>query len=83
MPVRQGNSHSGTAPFNVYEAKDGYVSMCVVTAENWRSLLVALNREELANDPRFVHLTARLEHRQEVKRPILHGDIHPLRPFLA
>ena len=63
MPVRQGNSHSGTAPFSVYEAKDGYVSMCAVTAENWRSLLVALNREELANDPRFAHLTARLEHR--------------------
>jgi len=66
MPVRQGNSHSGTAPFNVYEAKDGYVSMCAVTAENWRSLLVALNREELANDPRFAHLAARLEHRQDV-----------------
>lgn len=65
-PVRRGNTHPGGAPFNVYTAKDGYVSICAVTARQWKSILSAMNREELADDPRFASLNTRREHRDEI-----------------
>jgi len=66
IPERMGNAHVGSAPFNVYKASDGYVSLCALTARDWHNLLVALGREELAQDPRFANLLARRRHRQEV-----------------
>ena len=38
-PERRGNTHPGGVPFNVYQARDGYVSICAVSAQNWKSLL--------------------------------------------
>lgn len=52
-PERRGNGHQGTVPFNVYRARDGWVSLCVVTAEEWRGVLASLGRPELIDDPRF------------------------------
>ena len=66
IPERRGNTHPGGVPFNVYQAKDGYVSICAVSAQNWKSLLKALSREELLADPRFVNLQKRMEFRDDV-----------------
>jgi formyl-CoA transferase len=66
IPERMGNAHPGSVPFNVYRARDGYLSLCVVTAREWESLLAALGREELAADPRFAGLLERREHREEI-----------------
>jgi crotonobetainyl-CoA:carnitine CoA-transferase CaiB-like acyl-CoA transferase len=66
-PERRGNGHPGTVPFNVYRARDGWVSVCAVTAEEWRHVLAAMNRPELAADPRFDGgVTNRQEHRAEI-----------------
>lgn len=65
-PQRNANAHVSGAPFNAYEARDGYVAICAMTASDWGKLLVAIGREELANDPRFANIIARREHRQEV-----------------
>ena len=66
MPKQRGNTHPGGVPFNVYRAKDGYVSICAVSARNWKSLLEALKREDLLDDPRFVNLQKRMEFRDDV-----------------
>jgi crotonobetainyl-CoA:carnitine CoA-transferase CaiB-like acyl-CoA transferase len=52
-PVRRGNGHQGAVPFNVYQARDGWVSICAVTTEEWMHLLGAMDKTELAGDPRF------------------------------
>ena len=65
-PRRQANAHVSGAPFNVYEAKDGYVSVCAVSAADWRKLIAALDRKDLEQDPRFSNLLKRREHREEV-----------------
>ena len=65
-PERRGNTHPGGVPFNVYQAKDGYVSICAVSAQNWKSLLGALNREDLLDDPRFTNLQQRMKYRDDV-----------------
>lgn len=64
--TRRGNEHIGVVPFEVYEAKDGYVTVCAVTATHWEGLLVAIGREDLVQDPRFADLPGRRQHRQEI-----------------
>lgn len=67
IPERLGNAHLGVAPFNVYRAADGYVTLCAVTARDWQNVLAALEREELAQDPRFdASPLSRREHREEI-----------------
>lgn len=55
QPPRRGNRHpAGTsAPYNVYPCADGHVAIICVREPHWRSLLGAMGREDLADDPRF------------------------------
>ncbi|MBI2203308.1 MAG: CoA transferase [Candidatus Rokubacteria bacterium] len=66
-PERRGNGHQGSVPFNVYRARDGWVSLCAVTSGEWLHLLEAFGRPELANEPRF-HPSpgSRHAHREEI-----------------
>jgi CoA:oxalate CoA-transferase len=62
VPPRTGNRHGGLAeaPYNVYPAADGYVAILCVSETHWRSLLRAMGRDELADDPRFGSLASRV-----------------------
>lgn len=67
IPERMGNAHPGIAPFNVYRATDGYLSLCALTARDWQNVLAALGREELAQDPRFdPSPLSRSQHREDI-----------------
>ena len=61
-PVRTGNRHGGLAeaPYNVYPTKDGYIAIICVGEVHWKSLLSAIQRPDLAADPRFVDLKSRV-----------------------
>ncbi len=66
-PERRGNGHPGTVPFNVYRARDGWITVCAVTADEWRGVLASLGRAELASDPRFdMDPAHRHAHREEI-----------------
>ena len=65
VPPRTGNSSHGRVPINVYPTNDGYVAMNLAVEEHWHSLLAAMGREELRDDPRFANNTARVKHRAE------------------
>jgi len=69
-PERTGNASHGRVPINVYPAKDGYVAMNLAVEEHWNSLLKAMGREELRDDPRFKDNTARVRHREETDAAI-------------
>ncbi len=60
---RTGNRHSGMAeaPYNVYRAADGWMALICVSETHWASLLTAMGREDLADDPRLGSLKARVE----------------------
>lgn len=62
---RTGNASHGRVPINVYPAKDGYIAMNLAVEEHWHSLLKAMGREDLRDDPRFNSPAARLKHREE------------------
>ncbi len=63
-PPRTGNRHGGMAeaPYNVYPASDGYIAIICVGDTHWRSLLTAMERTDLADDPRFASLKDRVDH---------------------
>ncbi len=52
---RTGNRHSGLAlaPYNVYPTSDGYVAIICIREGHFRKLCLAMERPELADDPRF------------------------------
>jgi crotonobetainyl-CoA:carnitine CoA-transferase CaiB-like acyl-CoA transferase len=52
-------------PISVYPTKDGYIAMNLAVEEHWHSLLKAMGREELRDDPRFADNAARVAHREE------------------
>ena len=62
IPARTGNAFANhnRAPYNVYEAADGYVAIILVTEGQWQNLLRAMGREDLNDDRRFVTNTARV-----------------------
>ena len=63
-PPRTGNQHGGLAeaPYNVYPTKDGYIAIICVGEQHWKSLIEAMQRPDLRDDPRFANLKKRVEH---------------------
>ena len=61
---RTGNRHGGLAeaPYNVYPAIEGHVAIISVNESHWLGLTKAMDRPELADDPRFRTVLDRLKH---------------------
>jgi benzylsuccinate CoA-transferase BbsF subunit len=65
-PPRTGNRCPGVAPHGVYRCR-GHERWCAIAAfteEEWRSLCCAMEMPDLAYDPRFVTVMARLHNRE-------------------
>jgi CoA:oxalate CoA-transferase len=62
VPLRTGNRHNGLAeaPYNVYATADGFLALICVSDGHWRNLLEAIQRLDLAEDPRFADMAARV-----------------------
>src|SRR5690349_17140086 len=65
VPPRTGNASHGRVPINVYPTNDGYIALNLAVEEHWHSLLKAMGREDLRDDPRFNSPAARVRHREE------------------
>jgi crotonobetainyl-CoA:carnitine CoA-transferase CaiB-like acyl-CoA transferase len=61
IPIRTGNRRLRLTPFNSYKAKDGYVVICTGADAPWFSLLKAMGREDLLEDPRYKTLDSRMK----------------------
>ena len=61
-PSRTGNRHGGLgiSPYNVYRASDGYVVINAPGDVHFRSILDAIGRGDLKDDPRFTTRPARV-----------------------
>ncbi len=68
VPPRTGNRHGGLAeaPYNVYPTVDGHIAIICVNETHWQSLLKAMQREDLAADPRYIDLKHRVEHMDQI-----------------
>jgi crotonobetainyl-CoA:carnitine CoA-transferase CaiB-like acyl-CoA transferase len=69
-PARRGNQHPSIVPYEVFKAADAYLTLGVANNALWKQCCAALDRPELAGDPRFDTEAKRVEHR-DVLVPLL------------
>lgn len=53
IPTRMGSKHPTIAPYQAFEAVDGWVIVAVGTEAIWQRLCEAIDREDLVEDERF------------------------------
>ena len=53
IPQRQGNIDPSIAPFDIYEAKDGYIAIGVGNDRLVKTFCETIGREDLLDDPRY------------------------------
>jgi crotonobetainyl-CoA:carnitine CoA-transferase CaiB-like acyl-CoA transferase len=63
---RVGNRHAMTSPWNVFQARDGWVLVCAASDDQWRRICNILGRQELADDPRYLRVADRVARHAEV-----------------
>lgn len=72
-PVRtQHSAHPSVVPFQAFEASDGWFVIAAPKEKFWQRVTQAIERPELAGDPRFRRLKDRQENAQQLLR-ILDG----------
>jgi crotonobetainyl-CoA:carnitine CoA-transferase CaiB-like acyl-CoA transferase len=65
-PARRGNQHPSIVPYEVFKAADAYLTLGVANNTLWTSCCAALERPELATDPRFDTESRRVANRAEL-----------------
>lgn len=58
--TRKGNRHPTSSPWNSYRARDGWVTICAPTNDQWKRLCTVINRPELVDDERTRTTAGRL-----------------------
>ncbi|MEN3283862.1 MAG: hypothetical protein V7607_5002 [Solirubrobacteraceae bacterium] len=61
------SAHPSLAPVQLFKAQDGWLVIMCAKDKFWRRLVVALERPELADDPRFATVVDRAAHRVELE----------------
>jgi formyl-CoA transferase/CoA:oxalate CoA-transferase len=69
-PPPMGSSHPNIVPYGSFPAADGSIIIAVLSESFWGKLCDALERPDLAQDPRFSTPTGRRDRRDEVDRII-------------
>ncbi|HEX3862234.1 MAG TPA: CaiB/BaiF CoA-transferase family protein [Stellaceae bacterium] len=69
-PVPMGSSHPNIVPYGSFPAADGSIIIAILSESFWGKLCEALERPDMATDPRFATPTGRRDHRDEVDAAI-------------
>jgi crotonobetainyl-CoA:carnitine CoA-transferase CaiB-like acyl-CoA transferase len=71
-----GSGHHHIAPYGAFEASDGYVVIAAFSQSFWAKFARVVGRSDLVDDPRFVTIDTRKEHKDALNAiiaPILRG----------
>src|SRR6202140_4439499 len=69
-PGPMGSSHPNIVPYGSFPASNGSIIIAVLSERFWGKLCEALERPDLADDPRYATPTLRRDRRDEVDRII-------------
>ena len=70
VPEPMGNRHPSVAPYELLETMDRPLALAVGNDRQFRALCAALEREDLAADPRFATNPARVSNRDQLRREL-------------
>jgi crotonobetainyl-CoA:carnitine CoA-transferase CaiB-like acyl-CoA transferase len=65
-PRRHGNAHPNIVPYQTFPARDGWLAVAAPNDGLYRAMCRAIERPDLADDPRFASNRDRVEHREEL-----------------
>ena len=60
------SSHPSTAPNQLFQASDGWIFVMCMKESFWQRLLVAIERQDLADDAHFATMDDRVKHRDDL-----------------
>lgn len=63
---RSGSAAPYAAPNEAFEASDGFMMLAAYQSDRWEALCAAIEKPELAHDPRFIDNTSRVANRREL-----------------
>ena len=66
-PGAMGSAHPLNAPYQAFEAQDGWIVVGGANQRNWLRTLEAIGAPELADDPRFRDNAGRMAHLKELE----------------
>ena len=66
-PRAMGSAHPLNAPYQAFEASDGWIVIGGANQSNWLKIVEAIGAPELASDPRFAHNPERMAHLKELE----------------
>jgi crotonobetainyl-CoA:carnitine CoA-transferase CaiB-like acyl-CoA transferase len=66
-PGRMGTKDPVIAPYQTFEAKDGYLNVAIGSQKLWEEFCEAVDREDLRTDDRFATNADRVEHMAELE----------------
>lgn len=66
VPARYGSAHRLSAPYQALRTADGYITVGANNERLWERLCTAIDRPDLAADPRFADNGRRMEHVPEL-----------------
>lgn len=69
-PVPTGNSHPNISPYSLYPTKHGQLFLAIGNDRQFRLLAELLGHPEWPEDPRFLHNSDRVEHRDALDAAI-------------
>lgn len=66
VPFRYGNAHASLVPYQVFAVKDGEIVIAVGNDTQWQRYCEAIDRLDLAKDPKWGKVTGRITGRSEL-----------------
>jgi len=83
VPEPVGNRHPSIAPFDSFEASDGYLVIAGGSSRTWEALCEAMGRGDLVSDPRFHTNEDRLKNYPALKETIQGWTMKHSRTYLV
>jgi len=68
IPGRVGSGHASVVPYQAFATRDGYLVVAVFAEKFWSGFCRAIDRPDLAADPRFDSNPKRVERKAELAR---------------
>ncbi len=69
-PTRNGNANLGSAPFNCYKSKDGYVTIACANDSLFKKLTNVMNRNDLLEEPRYKSNSQRKINEEDLNKTV-------------
>lgn len=70
VPPQEGNNHPTNTPMGLFPTADGFINLAATSNKNFQKLCRLIDREKMANDPRFASPTLRNRNREALNELI-------------